>query len=125
MLRETKHDMLIRMMTITLVIVFISSGSFRFFYDHFLVLFIKGLEQLISIITNFDPNMNDGSIAQGDEAARIKLFSFMENMFNKFFAYSAWKKFSAFLHDQMWASLLMIPAIFIGIVLYFLLCLNA
>ncbi|WP_375316310.1 type IV secretion system protein [Wolbachia endosymbiont (group A) of Colletes cunicularius] len=125
MIRETKHDMLIRMMKITLVIVLISPGSFRFFYDHFLVLFVKGLEQLISIITNFAPNMNTGSIAQGDEAARIKLFSFMEDMFNKFFAYSVWKKFAAFLHYQMWASLLMIPAIFIGIVLYFLLCLYA
>ncbi|WP_353283261.1 type IV secretion system protein [Wolbachia endosymbiont (group A) of Pogonocherus hispidulus] len=122
MIRETKHDMLIRMMKITLVIVLISPGSFRFFYDHFLVLFIKGLEQLISIITNFAPNMNNGSIAQGDEA---KLFSFMKDMFNKFFAYSVWKKFAAFLHYQMWASLLMIPAIFIGIVLYFLLCLYA
>ncbi|WP_434732268.1 TrbL/VirB6 family protein [Wolbachia endosymbiont of Zygogramma bicolorata] len=122
MIRETKHDMLIRMMKITLVIVLISPGSFRFFYDHFLVLFVKGLEQLISIITNFAPNMNTGSIAQGDEA---KLFKFMENMFNKFFAYSVWKKFAAFLHYQMWASLLMIPAIFIGIVLYFLLCLYA
>ncbi|WP_374698374.1 type IV secretion system protein [Wolbachia endosymbiont (group B) of Limnophora tigrina] len=125
MIRETKHDMLIRMMKITLVIVLISPGSFRFFYDHFLVLFVKGLEQLISIITNFAPNMNTGSIAQGDEAARIKLFNFMEGMFNKFFAYSVWKKFAAFLHYQMWASLLMIPAIFIGIVLYFLLCLYA
>ncbi|WP_386087080.1 type IV secretion system protein [Wolbachia endosymbiont (group A) of Norellia spinipes] len=122
MIRETKHDMLIRMMKITLVIVLISPGSFRFFYDHFLVLFVKGLEQLISIITNFAPNMNTGSIAQGDEA---KLFKFMEDMFNKFFAYSVWKKFAAFLHYQMWASLLMIPAIFIGIVLYFLLCLYA
>ncbi len=122
MIRETKHDMLIRMMKITLVIVLISPGSFRFFYDHFLVLFVKGLEQLISIITNFAPNMNTGSIAQGDEA---KLFSFMEDIFNKFFAYSVWKKFAAFLHYQMWASLLMIPAIFIGIVLYFLLCLYA
>lgn len=122
MIRETKHDMLIRMMKITLVIVLISPGSFRFFYDHFLVLFIKGLEQLISIITNFAPNMNNGSIAQGDEA---KLFSFMKDMFNKFFAYSVWKKFAVFLHYQMWASLLMIPAIFIGIVLYFLLCLYA
>lgn len=81
MIRETKHDMLIRMMKITLVIVLISPGSFRFFYDHFLVLFVKGLEQLISVITNFAPNMNTGSIAQGDEA---KLFSFMEDMFNKF-----------------------------------------
>ncbi|MBA8758184.1 conjugal transfer protein [Wolbachia pipientis] len=122
MIRETKHDMLIRMMKITLVIVLISPGSFRFFYDHFLVLFVKGLEQLISVITNFASNMNTGSIAQGDEA---KLFSFMEDMFNKFFAYSVWKKFAAFLHYQMWASLLMIPAIFIGIVLYFLLCLYA
>ncbi|WP_353276014.1 type IV secretion system protein [Wolbachia endosymbiont (group A) of Pipizella viduata] len=122
MIRETKHDMLIRMMKITLVIVLISPGSFRFFYDHFLVLFVKVLEQLISIITNFAPNMNTGSIAQGNEA---KLFSFMEDMFNKFFAYSVWKKFAAFLHYQMWASLLMIPAIFIGIVLYFLLCLYA
>ncbi|MBA8753142.1 type IV secretion system protein [Wolbachia endosymbiont of Drosophila innubila] len=122
MIRETKHDMLIRMMKITLVIVLISPGSFRFFYDHFLVLFVKGLEQLISVITNFAPNMNTGSIAQGDEA---KLFSFMEDMFNKFFAYSVWKKFAAFLHYQMWASLLMIPAIFIGIVLYFLLCVYA
>ncbi|BET28222.1 hypothetical protein wCauATS_04240 [Wolbachia pipientis] len=122
MIQETKHDMLIRMMKITLVIVLISPGSFRFFYDHFLVLFVKGLEQLISIITNFAPNMNTGSIVQGDEA---KLFSFMEDMFNKFFAYSVWKKFAAFLHYQMWASLLMIPAIFIGIVLYFLLCLYA
>ncbi|WP_250296932.1 TrbL/VirB6 family protein [Wolbachia endosymbiont of Oedothorax gibbosus] len=124
MIQETKHDMLIRMMKITLVIVLISPGSFRFFYDHFLVLFVKGLEQLISIITNFAPNMNNGSIAQGNED-RVKLFSFMEDMFNKFFAYSVWKKFAAFLHYQMWASLLMIPAIFIGIVLYFLLCLYA
>lgn len=122
MIRETKHDMLIRMMKITLVIVLISPGSFRFFYDHFLVLFVKGLEHLISVITNFAPNMNTGSITQGDEA---KLFSFMEDMFNKFFAYSVWKKFAAFLHYQMWASLLMIPAIFIGIVLYFLLCMYA
>lgn len=125
MIRETKHDMLIRMMKITLVIVLISPGSFRFFYDHFLVLFVKGLEQLISIITNFAPNMNTGgnsNVAQGNEA---KLFSFMEDMFNKFFAYSVWRKFAAFLHYQMWASLLMIPAIFIGIVLYFLLCMYA
>ncbi|UIP91266.1 type IV secretion system protein [Wolbachia pipientis] len=125
MIRETKHDMLIRMMKITLVIVLISPGSFRFFYDHFLVLFVKGLEQLISIITNFAPNMNTGgnsNVAQGNEA---KLFSFMEDMFNKFFAYSVWKKFAAFLHYQMWTSLLMIPAIFIGIVLYFLLCMYA
>ncbi|WP_265015098.1 TrbL/VirB6 family protein [Wolbachia endosymbiont (group B) of Camptogramma bilineatum] len=125
MIRETKHDMLIRMMKITLVIVLISPGSFRFFYDHFLVLFVKGLEQLISIITNFAPNMNTGgnsNVAQGNEA---KLFSFMEDMFDKFFAYSVWKKFAAFLHYQMWASLLMIPAIFIGIVLYFLLCMYA
>ncbi|NUY39238.1 conjugal transfer protein [Wolbachia endosymbiont of Litomosoides brasiliensis] len=127
MIRETKHDMLIRMIKIALVIMLISPGSFKFFYDHFLVLFVKGLEQLINIITNFAPNMNagsDSSIAQGDET-RVKLFSFMEDMFNKFFAYSVWKKFAAFLHYQMWASILMIPAIFIGIVLYFLLCLYA
>ncbi|UIP93306.1 type IV secretion system protein [Wolbachia endosymbiont of Anopheles demeilloni] len=125
MIRETKHDMLIKMMKITLLIVLISPGSFRFFYDHFLVFFVKGLEQLISIITNFAPNMNTGgnsNVAQGNEA---KLFSFMEDMFNKFFAYSVWKKFAAFLHYQMWASLLMIPAIFIGIALYFLLCMYA
>ncbi|WP_349967571.1 type IV secretion system protein [Wolbachia endosymbiont of Armadillidium arcangelii] len=125
MIQQAKQDMLIRMMKITLVVALISPGSFKFFYDHFLVLFVKGLEQLISIITNFAPNMNTGSnsnVAQGDEA---KLFSFMEDMFNKFFAYSVWKKFTAFLHYQMWASLLMIPAIFIGIVLYFLLCIYA
>ncbi|RDD35172.1 TrbL/VirB6 plasmid conjugal transfer protein [Wolbachia endosymbiont of Cylisticus convexus] len=114
MIQEAKQDMLIRMMKITLVVVLISPGSFKFFYDHFLVLFVKGLEQLISIITNFAPNSNTD-----------KLFGFMENMFNKFFAYSVWKKFAAFLHYQMWASLLMIPAIFIGIVLYFLLCIYA
>ncbi|MGL9725733.1 MAG: type IV secretion system protein [Wolbachia sp.] len=114
MIQQTKHDMLIRMIKITLVVVLISPGSFRFFYDHFLVLFVKGLEQLISIITNFAPNSNTD-----------KLFGSMENMFNKFFAYSIWKKFGAFLHYQMWANLLMIPAIFIGIVLYFLLCIYA
>ncbi|NSX83500.1 conjugal transfer protein, partial [Wolbachia endosymbiont of Atemnus politus] len=128
MIRETKHDMLIRMMKITLVIVLISPGSFRFFYDHFLVLFVKGLEQLISIITRFAPNMNTDanwdSVKAGEEA-RVKLFSFMEDMFNKFFAYSVWKKFAAFLHYQMWASILMIPAILIGIALYFLLCVYA
>ncbi|MDG7056943.1 MAG: type IV secretion system protein [Wolbachia endosymbiont of Penenirmus auritus] len=114
MIRETKHDMLIRMMKITLVIVLISPGSFRFFYDHFLVLFVKGLEHLIKVITNFVPNSNTD-----------QLFSFMEDMFNKFFAYSVWKKFAAFFHYQMWTSLLMIPVILIGIILYFLLCVYA
>lgn len=114
MIQQTKHDMLIRMMKITLVVMLISPGSFRFFYDHFLVLFVKGLEQLISIITNFAPNSNTD-----------KLFGFMENMFNKFFADSIWNKFTAFFHYQMWASIFMIPAIFIGIVLYFLLCVYA
>ncbi|MCM1000772.1 MAG: type IV secretion system protein [Wolbachia endosymbiont of Melophagus ovinus] len=114
MIRETKHDMLIRMMKITLVIVLISPGSFRFFYDHFLVLFVKGLEHLIKVITNFVPNSNTD-----------QLFSFMEDMFNKFFAYSVWKKFVAFLHYQTWTSLLMIPVILIGIILYFLLCVYA
>ena len=80
MIQETKHDMLIRMMKITLVVVLISPGSFNFFYDHFLVLFVKGLEQSISIITSFAPNSNTD-----------KLFDFMENMFNKIFVYSVWK----------------------------------
>ena len=43
MIQETKHDMLIRMMKITLVIVLIFTGSFMFFYDHFFTLFVKGL----------------------------------------------------------------------------------
>ncbi|WCR59371.1 MAG: hypothetical protein PG978_000807 [Wolbachia endosymbiont of Ctenocephalides felis wCfeF] len=128
MIRETKHDMLIRMMKITLVIVLISPGSFRFFYDHFLTLFVEGLEYMINVITSFAPNMNTDAnwdpVKAGGEA-RVKLFSFMEDMFNKFFAYSVWKKFAAFLHYQMWASLLMIPVILIGIVLYFLLCVYA
>ncbi|QKX02070.1 TrbL/VirB6 family protein [Wolbachia endosymbiont of Dirofilaria (Dirofilaria) immitis] len=124
MIQETKHDILIRIIKITLVIVLISPGSFSFFYDHFLILFVKGLEQLISIITNFAPNMNTGSVTQGDET-HVKLFSFMEDMFNKFFAYSVWKKFAAFLHYQMWMSIIIIPAIFIGIILYFLLCVYA
>lgn len=71
--------------------------------------------------------MNTGgnsNITQEDKAL-VKLFSFMEDMFNKFFAYSVWKKFAALLYYQMWVSLLMIPVIFIGIVLYFLLCLYA
>ncbi|WP_341807811.1 type IV secretion system protein [Wolbachia endosymbiont (group E) of Neria commutata] len=114
MIQETKHDMLIRMMKFTLVVVLISPGSFEFFYNHFLVLFVESLEQLIKIITNFAPNSN------ADE-----LFSFMGNMYDKFFAYSVWKKFAAFFHYQMWASIFMVPAIFIGIVLYFLLCLYA
>ncbi|WCR53902.1 MAG: hypothetical protein PG981_000924 [Wolbachia endosymbiont of Ctenocephalides orientis wCori] len=114
MAQDTRHDMLIRMMKITLIVVLISPGSFEFFYNHFLILFIEGFEQLIKIITNFAPNSNtDG------------LFTFIENMFNKFFAYSVWKKFAAFLHYQMWASVFMIPAIVIGIVLYFLLCIYA
>lgn len=129
MIRETKHDMLIRMMKITLVIVLISPGSFKFFYDHFLTLFVEGLEYMVNVITSFAPNMNTldanwDPVKAGGEA-RVKLFSFMEDMFNKFFAYSVWKKFAAFLHYQMWASLLMIPAIFIGIALYFLLCVYA
>ncbi len=124
MIQETKHDILIRIMKITLVIVLVSPGSFRFFYDHFFVLFVKSLEQLISIITNFAPNMNTGNVTQEDET-HVKLFSFMEDMFNKFFAYSVWKKFAEFFHYQMWTSIIMIPAIFIGIVLYFLLCVYA
>ncbi|MDG7052273.1 MAG: type IV secretion system protein [Wolbachia endosymbiont of Alcedoecus sp.] len=128
MIRETKHDILIRMMKITLVIVLISPGSFKFFYNHFLTLFVEGLEYMINVITSFAPNMNtdanwDPAGAGGE--ARVKLFSFMEDMFNKFFAYSVWKKFAAFFHYKMWTSLLMIPAIFIGIVLYFLLCAYA
>ncbi|MCA4773936.1 TrbL/VirB6 family protein [Wolbachia endosymbiont of Mansonella perstans] len=128
MIRETKHDMLIRMMKITLVIVLISPGSFKFFYDHFLTLFVEGIEYMINVITSFAPNMNtdaNWNLAEAGEETRVKLFIFMEDMFNKFFAYSVWKKFAAFLHYQMWASLLMIPAIFIGIVLYFLLCVYA
>ncbi|MDR2609566.1 MAG: type IV secretion system protein [Rickettsiales bacterium] len=128
MIRETKHDMLIRLMKITLVIVLISPGSFKFFYDHFLTLFVEGLEYMINVITSFAPNMNTNANWDPAEAggeARVKLFSFMEDMFNKFFAYSVWKKFAALLHYQMWASLLMIPAILIGIVLYFLLCVYA
>ncbi|MDR2548010.1 MAG: type IV secretion system protein [Rickettsiales bacterium] len=128
MIRETKHDMLIRMIKITLVIVLISPGSFKFFYDHFLTLFVEGLEYMVNVITSFAPNMNTDAnwdpVKAGGEA-RVKLFSFMEDMFNKFFAYSVWKKFAAFLHYQMWASLLMIPVILIGIVLYFLLCVYA
>lgn len=128
MIRETKHDMLIRMMKITLVIVLISPGSFKFFYDHFLTLFVEGLEYMVNVITSFAPNMNTDAnwdpVKAGGEA-RVKLFSFMEDMFNKFFAYSVWKKFAAFLHYQMWASLLMIPVILIGIALYFLLCVYA
>ncbi|MCM1002508.1 TrbL/VirB6 family protein [Wolbachia pipientis] len=128
MIRETKHDMLIRMMKITLVIVLISPGSFKFFYDHFLTLFVEGLEYMINVITSFAPNMNTDANWDPAEAggeARVKLFSFMEDMFNKFFAYSVWKKFAAFFHYKMWTSLLMIPAILIGIVLYFLLCVYA
>ncbi|MDG7052380.1 MAG: type IV secretion system protein [Wolbachia endosymbiont of Alcedoecus sp.] len=128
MIRETKHDILIRMMKITLVIVLISPGSFKFFYNHFLTLFVEGLEYMINVITSFAPNMNtdanwDPAGAGGE--ARVKLFSFMEDMFNKFFAYSVWKKFAAFFHYQMWTSLLMIPVILIGIILYFLLCVYA
>ncbi|MEY2392680.1 TrbL/VirB6 family protein [Wolbachia endosymbiont of Tettigetta isshikii] len=128
MIRETKHDMLIKMMKITLVIVLISPGSFKFFYDHFLTLFVEGLEYMINVITSFAPNTNtdaNWNPAEAGGEARVKLFSFMEDMFNKFFAYSVWKKFAALLHYQMWASILMIPAILIGIVLYFLLCVYA
>lgn len=114
MVQETKQDMLIRMMKITLVVVLISPGSFNFFYNHFLILFVDGLEYLIKVITSFSPNANTTT-----------LFSFMGDMFDKFFAYSVWKKFAAFFHYQMWASILMIPAIFVGIVLYFLLCMYA
>lgn len=114
MVQDTRHDLIVRMMKITLVVALISPGSFKFFYNHFLVLFIKGLEQLVSIITNFAPNSNTD-----------KLFGFIENMFNKFFAYSVWKKFAGLWHYQMWASSLMIPAIFVGIVLYFILCIYA
>jgi type IV secretion system protein VirB6 len=120
MIQDTKQDMLIRMMKITLVVVLISPGSFQFFYNHFLILFVEGLEQLITIVTNFSPNSNTGS-----EVARIKLFSFMEDMFNKFFAYSVWVKFAAFLHSNPFSSILMVPVILIGIILYFLLCLYA
>ncbi|QKX01261.1 conjugal transfer protein [Wolbachia endosymbiont of Dipetalonema caudispina] len=124
MIQETKHDIFIRMIKITLVTTLISPGSFKFFYDHFLILFIKGLEDLISIITNFAPNINTESLAQ-ENKTYTKLFKFMEEMFNKFFSYSVWKKFAAFFHYQIWTSILMIPAIFIGITLYFLLCVYA
>ncbi|WP_370107046.1 TrbL/VirB6 family protein [Wolbachia endosymbiont of Chironomus riparius] len=114
MIQETKHDLLIRMMKITLVVVLISPESFNFFYNNFLVLFVDGLEYLIKVITNFAPNANTET-----------LFSFMYNMWNKFFADSVFKKFAAFFHYQVWASILMTPVILIGIVLYFLLCLYA
>ncbi|MGL9732478.1 MAG: type IV secretion system protein [Wolbachia sp.] len=128
MIRETKHDMGIRIMKITLVIVLISPRSFNFFYNHFLTLFIEGFEYIINVITSFTPNMNtDANLnhIKADWDARVKLFSLMEDMFNKFFSYSVWKKFAALLHYQMWTSILMIPTIFIGIVLYFLLCVYA
>ncbi|AWW50887.1 conjugal transfer protein [Wolbachia endosymbiont of Folsomia candida] len=114
MVQDTKQDMLVRMMKIALVVMLLSPGSFEFFYNHFLILFVEGLEQLIKVITNFSPNANTKH-----------LFGFMENMFWKFFSDSVWKKFAAFLHYQMWLSALLIPLIFIGIVLYFLLCLYA
>ena len=113
MVQDTRHDMLIRMMKITLIVILISPGSFEFFYNHFLILFIAGLEQLIKIITNFAPNSNtDG------------LFTFMEDMGNKFFSYAVWKKFAALIHYKMW-TVFLIPLIFAGIVLYFLLCAYA
>ncbi|MDD9336589.1 MAG: type IV secretion system protein [Wolbachia sp.] len=128
MIQETKHDLLIRMIKITLVVVLISPGSFRFFYDHFLVLFVQGLEHLINIVTRFTPNINIESasnLAKDGENARVTLFSFIEDMFNKFFAYSVWKKIAALFNYHPWLSILMVPAIIIGICLYFILCVYA
>ncbi|MDG7055976.1 MAG: type IV secretion system protein [Wolbachia endosymbiont of Meromenopon meropis] len=128
MVRETRHDILIRIMKTTLIIILISPESFKFFYDHFLTLFVEGLEYMINVITDFAPNMNKDSnwhyVENGSEK-HVKLFSFMEDMFNKFFAYSVWKKFAALFHYQMWTSILMVPVILIGIILYFLLCVYA
>ncbi|WFW29841.1 MAG: type IV secretion system protein [Wolbachia endosymbiont of Menacanthus eurysternus] len=128
MIQEIKHDILIRMMKITLIIVLISPGSFKFFYNHFLVLFVEGLEYILNLITNFNSNINtDNSLLPNEnyEETHIELFNFMNIMFNKFFSYSVWRKFAALLSYQMWTSVLIIPAILGGIILYFLLCVYA
>ena len=114
MVQETKHDLLIRMMKVTLVITLISPGSFEFFYNHFLILFVKGTEQLIKTVTHFSPNLNDK-----------QLFPFIDIIINKFFAYSVWKKLAGLFIYKMWVGILIIPMILIAIVLYTVLCFYA
>ncbi|WP_333023219.1 TrbL/VirB6 family protein [Wolbachia endosymbiont of Pentidionis agamae] len=121
MVQSTMHDLLIRMMKFALVVLLISPNSWEFFYNNFLRLFVDGLEQIINTITNSLPNSinNEG-----------QLFKFIEDMFNRFFAYSVWTKLGALFFGSgggwgLLIPLIIIPVIFIGIVLYFLLCLYA
>ncbi|MBV0899769.1 MAG: type IV secretion system protein [Wolbachia endosymbiont of Fragariocoptes setiger] len=114
MIQQTKHDLLIRMIKVTLVVTLLSPGSFEFFYNNFLILFVNGTEQLIKTVTNFMPN-SDNDV----------LFPFIETILYKFFSYSFWRKLLGLFIYKMWVSILIIPMILMSIILYTILCFYA
>jgi type IV secretory pathway VirB6-like protein len=113
MVRDVYRDFIFRVMKVALVVMLLSTDSFKFFYDHFFGAFIYGLEYLIETVSVVSKN-----------ARSSVTFDFMDDMFWTFTSYATLRKIVALLLSQLPGSIVFVLCIFLAIVVYLILCIS-
>ena len=116
MVQSPFGDVIVRILKISLIILLISPGSWDFFYNHLLKLFIHGTDQIIAMI-----NSHSGAVYNPERP-----FAFMDDMIvNKIFSPLIWKVKIRALIIANFGSIFAVVLIIIAVLLYVALCMYA
>ena len=114
MVRTPFTDLIAKVLKIVLVLLLISPNSWNFFYDNLLMLFLKGVDEIIAVI-------NGHTISDKFDAS--KPFGFMDTMIrDKIFSPVVWEAKARALITADWSSIFALLLIIIAVLFYIGLC---
>ncbi|WP_052689205.1 type IV secretion system protein [Anaplasma phagocytophilum] len=116
MVRAPLTDLIAKLLKIVLVLLLISPGSWDFFYNHLLRLFLEGVDEIIAVVNEY---------ALGQKVFnKNNPFSFMDIMIrDKIFSTVVWEAKARALITADWSSIFALLIIIIAVLFYVGLCL--
>ncbi|WP_248887010.1 type IV secretion system protein [Anaplasma phagocytophilum] len=116
MVRAPLADLIAKLLKIVLVLLLISPGSWDFFYNHLLRLFLEGVDEIIAVVNEY---------ALGQKVFnKNNPFSFMDIMIrDKIFSTVVWEAKARALITADWSSIFALLIIIIAVLFYVGLCL--
>ncbi|WP_180843772.1 type IV secretion system protein [Anaplasma phagocytophilum] len=116
LVRAPLADLIAKLLKIVLVLLLISPGSWDFFYNHLLRLFLQGVDEIIAILNEY---------ALGQKVFdKTKPFSFMDIMIrDRIFSAVVWEAKARALIAADWSSIFALLIIIIAVLFYVGLCL--
>ncbi|WP_249548500.1 type IV secretion system protein [Anaplasma phagocytophilum] len=116
MVRAPLADLIAKLLKVVLVLLLVSPGSWDFFYNHLLRLFLEGVDEIIAVVNEY---------ALGQKVFnKNNPFSFMDIMIrDKIFSTVVWEAKARALITADWSSIFALLIIIIAVLFYVGLCL--